>query len=89
MVALVTNRNDSLIFEITTKYSKPGFSKTLTLNFQMFKLVLEKAKEPEITLSTSTESSKKEENSRTTSISALLSMPKLLTVWTTINCGKF
>ena len=30
-----------------------------------------------------------EESSRKTSISALLSMPKLLTVWTTTNCGKF
>ena len=34
-------------------------------------------------------SSKKEENSRKTSISALLTMPKPLTVWITINCGKF
>ena len=33
-------------------------------------------------------SSKKQESSRKTSISALLSMPKLLTVWITINCGK-
>ena len=34
-------------------------------------------------------SSKKQENSRKTSISALLTMPKSLTVWITINCGKF
>ena len=34
-------------------------------------------------------SSKKQENSRKTSISALLTMPKPLTVWITINCGKF
>ena len=34
-------------------------------------------------------SSKKQDNSRKTSISALLSMPKPLTVWITINCGKF
>ena len=32
---------------------------------------------------------KKQESSRKTSISALLTMPKPLTVWTTINCGKF
>ena len=32
---------------------------------------------------------KKQESSRKTSISALLTMPKLLTVWITINCGKF
>ena len=51
----------------------------------MFKLVLEKAEEPEIKLSTSAESSKKQESSRKTSISALLTMPKPLTVWITIN----
>ena len=54
----------------------------------MFKLDLEKAEEPEIKLPTSTGSSKKQESSRKTSISALLSMPKPLTVWITINCGK-
>ena len=59
------------------------------VNFQMFKLVLEKAEEPEIKLPTSAESSKKQESSRKTSISALLTMPKPLTVWITINCGKF
>ena len=59
-----------------------------TMNFQMFKLVLEKAEEPEINLPTSAESLKKQESSRT-SISALLTMPKPLTVWITINCGKF
>ena len=36
-----------------------------------------------------TGSSKKQESSRKTSISALLTMPKPLTVWITINCGKF
>ena len=56
---------------------------------QMFKLVLEKAEEPEMKLPTSAGSWKKEESSRKTSISALLTMPKPLTVWITINCGKF
>ena len=55
----------------------------------MFNLVLEKAEEPEIKLPTSAVSSKKQESSRKTSISALLTMPKPLTVWITINCGKF
>ena len=50
-----------------------------------FKLVLEKAKEPKIKLPTSTGSSKKQESSRKTSISALLTMAKHLTVWITIN----
>ena len=54
----------------------------------MFKLVLEKAEEPEIKLPTSAGSSKKQESSRKTSISALLTMPKPLTVWITTNCGK-
>ena len=50
----------------------------------MFKLVLEKAEVPEIKLP-----SEKQESSRKTSTSALLSMPKPLTVWTTTNYGKF
>ena len=60
-----------------------------TVNFQMFKLDLEKAEEPEIKLPTSVGSEKKQESSRKTSTSALLTMPKPLTVWTTINYGKF
>ena len=51
-------------------------------------LDLEKAEEPEINFPTSTGSLKKRESSRKTSISALLTMPKPLTVWITINCGK-
>ena len=55
------------------------------------KLVLEKAEEPEIKLPTSVgKTLKKQESSRKkTSISALMTMPKPLTVWITINCGKF
>ena len=55
----------------------------------MFKLVLEKAEESELKLPISAGSWKKQESSRKTSISALLTMPKPLTVWITINCGKF
>ena len=58
------------------------------MNFLMFKLVLEKAEEHEIKLPTSAGSWKKQESSRKTSISALLTMPKPLTVWIIINCGK-
>ena len=50
---------------------------------------LEKEEEPEIKLTTSAGSWKKQESSRKTSISALLTMPKSLTVWITMNCGKF
>ena len=49
----------------------------------------EKAEEPEIKLPTSAGSSKKQESSRQTSVSALLTMPKPLTMWITKNCGKF
>ena len=48
-----------------------------------------KSEEPEIKLPISTESLKKQENSRKTSISALLTTRKPSTVWITINCGKF
>ena len=51
----------------------------------MFKLVLEKAEEPETKLRTSAGSWKKQESCRKTSISALLTMPKPLTVWITRN----
>ena len=50
---------------------------------------LEKAEEPEIKSPTSAGSLKKQESSRKRSISALLTMPKPLTVWITTNCGKF
>ena len=72
-----------------SKFSKPGFSNTWTVNSLMFKLVFEKAEEPEIKLPTSTGPWKKQESSRKTSISALLTMPKPLTVWIPRNCGKF
>ena len=55
------------------------------MNFQKFKVDLEKAEEPEVKLPISAESSKKQEHSRKTSTSASLTMPKPLTVWITIN----
>ena len=55
------------------------------MNIQIFKLVLKKAEEPEIKLPTSVGSSKKQDNSRKIFTSALLTMPKPLTVWITIN----
>ena len=59
------------------------------MNFQMFKLDLEKAEESEVKLPASVGSLKKQESSRKSSTSALLTMLKPLTVWITINCGKF
>ena len=60
-----------------------------TKNFQMFKIDLEKAEEPENKLPTSVGSWKKQESSRKTSTSTSLTTPKPLTVWITTNCGKF
>ena len=58
---------------------------------QMFKLVLEKAKKQRSNCQhpLASTASKKQKSSRKTSTSALLTMPKPLTVWITINCGKF
>ena len=75
--------------KVMLKILKLDFKSTLTDNFQMFKLDLEKAEEPKIKLPKTTGSSKKQESSRKPSISALLTMPKPLTVWITTNCGKF
>ena len=55
----------------------------------MFNVNFEMSEEPEIKLPTSAGLSKKQECSRKTSIPALLTMPKRLTVWITTNCGKF
>ena len=60
-----------------------------TENFQIYKLDLEKAKGPEFNLPTSIESSRKQENSRKTFTSASLILLKPLTMWITMNCGKF
>ena len=73
----------------TTDILQARLQQKRTVNFQMFKLVLEKAEEPEIKLPISAGSSKKQESSRKTYISALLITPKPLTVWITINYGKF
>ena len=72
-----------------SKFSKPGYNSTWIVNFQMFKLVLEKAEEPEIKLPTSAGSWKKWESSRETFTSALSTIPKPLTMQIKTNCGKF
>ena len=78
-----------MLAKYCSKFSKSGFNSTWIVCFQMFKLGLEKAEEPEIKSPTSVGSSRKEESSRKTSPSALLTMPKPLTLWITTNCGKF
>ena len=74
--------------KVMLKILQASFSNTWTVNFQMFKPVSEKAKESEIKLPTSAGSSKKQKGSRKMSISALLTMPKPLTVWIATNCGE-
>src|SRR5574342_1245909 len=75
--------------KVMLKILQARLQQYVNLNFLMFKPVLEKAEEPEIKLPTSAGSWKKQESSRKTSMSALLTMPKPLTVWITIHCGKF
>ena len=78
-----------MLAKYCSKFSKPGFNGTWTVNFQMFKLDLEKPEEPKTIFPTSVGSSIKQESSRKTSTYALLTMAKPLTVWITINCGQF
>ena len=59
------------------------------MNFQIFKLVLEKAEEPEIKFPTSVGSLQKKVPEKTSTSALLTIMPKPLTVWITTNCGKF
>ena len=66
-------------------FSKQSFNNVWTENFQMFKLDLEKVEEPEIKFATSIGSSKKQENSRSTSASTSLTTLKPSTVWITTN----
>ena len=82
-IAFISNTS-----KVMLKILQAGFHST-SVNFQMFKPDLEKAEEPEIKLPTFAGSSKKQESSRKTSTSALLTILKTLTVWITTNCGKF
>ena len=75
--------------KVMLKFFQARLQQYVNMNFQMFKLDLEKAEEPEIKLPTSVVSSKKQESSRKISTSVLWTMPKPLIVWTTTNCGKF
>ena len=75
--------------KVMLKILQARLQQHVDLNSLMFKLVLEKAEEPEIKLPNSTGSPKKQESSRKTSISALLTMPEPLTVQITTNCEKF
>ena len=71
--------------KVMLKILQARLNSTCTVNIQMFMLDVEKAEEPEFKLPTSAGSSKKQETSRKTSTSALLTIPKPLTVWITTN----
>ena len=71
------------------KILQPDFNSTWTVKFQMFKLDLEKAEEPEIEVPVFSGSSKKQESLKKTSTSASLTTLKPFIVWVTINCGHF
>ena len=81
-IALITHAS-----KVMLKILQASFSNMWTMNLQMFKLVLEKAEGPEIKLATYAGSLKKQDFQKNIT-SALLNMPKSLTVWITINCGK-
>ena len=73
MIALISHA-----YKVMLKILQARLQNMWTMNFQMFKLMLEKAKEPEIKLPTSAGSSKKaREFQNKTSLSALLTMPKI------------
>ena len=83
-MALFSHNNKAML-----KILQPRIQSTWAENFQMFKLYLEKAEEPEMKLPTSVGSLKKQESSKKKTTFALLTKPKPLTVWIIANCGKF
>ena len=78
-----------MLVRLCSKSFKSGLSSVWTENFQMYKLGLEKAEEPEVKLSIIFGSLWKQGNSRKILTSASLTTLKPLTVWITTDCGKF
>ena len=78
-----------MIVMATVSLTSTGFKQYMNWEFPDVQMDLEKAEEPEMRLPMPSGSLKKQESSRKTSTSALLTMPKPLTVWITKNCGKF
>ena len=89
MLKLLHNALISQASKVMLKILQARLQQYMNRELPDVQVVLEKAEEPEIKLPISAGSSKKQESSRKTSISALLTMPKPLTVWITINYGKF
>ena len=82
-------KNITLQNTMTFYILNPLYILKLYVSVFLIRPVLEKAEEQEIKLPTSAGSSKSKRVPEKSSISALLTMPKPLTVWITINCGKF
>ena len=74
-----------MLAKLCSKFPKPVYNNSWTVNLQMIKLVSEKAEESETKLPTSVGPSKRQESSRKTSTSASLTRLKPLTVWITTN----
>ena len=83
-IALISHTSKVMI-----KILQARLQQYMNCELQMYGLDIEKTEEQEVKLPTSTGSSKKQESSRKTSTSVLLTTPKPLTVWITTNCGKF
>ena len=83
-IALISHAN-----KVMLKILQARLHQYMNCELPDVQLDLEKAEEPEIKLPISVGVLKKQVSSRKTSISALLTMPKPLTVWITTNCGKF
>ena len=78
-----------MLARLCWKSFKLGFSSTWTEKFQMYKLGLEKAEEPEVKVPKFIKSWRKQGSSWKTSTSASLTTLTPLMVWITTNCGKF
>ena len=85
----VTFTSLHMLPSLCSKSFELGFSSMWTENFQMYKLGVKEAEEPEIKLPIFMGSWRKQGSSRKTSTSASLTTLKTLTVWVTANCGKF
>ena len=81
-IALISHANKAMLEILQARLQQ-------YVNHELPDVQAGRAKEQEIKLPTTAGSLKKQESSRKSSISALLTMPKPLTVWITINCGKF
>ena len=84
MIALISHTS-----KVMLKILQARLQQYMNCELPDIQVGLQKAEEPEIKLPTSVGSSKKHESSRKTSTSALLTIPKPLTMWITTNCGKF